>query len=278
MSYILNALRKSEQERQQNRERNLAAQLRHDNGANRRGHGRWLIPLLVLNAALLGYVVIGRYNQDPPEPAPESAKQRIDPVRESKRVETLPTLALPTETEIVAAAAAPVSEPATIAGMVKNNKNQSLEAGSEIVEKRTAAKAKSDRETALAPGDREHPMARKQTLDNGETTAKQSARSPELAVAPADVNDKGKPDQEVLNKEDGLPWLDELPASFRRNVPQLEINVYVYSDSEENRFIMVSMRKHRIGQEIASGMLLRDIQPDGIVVEYRGKRFKIRRS
>jgi len=74
-----------------------------------------------------------------------------------------------------------------------------------------------------------------------------------------------------------IPLLDELPSSFRRTVPKLAINVYVYSEDTRERFIIVDMARYTEGQRITGGLFLKQIRPDDIVVTFSGKTFRIKR-
>jgi len=77
--------------------------------------------------------------------------------------------------------------------------------------------------------------------------------------------------------EPSIPLLKKLPYSFRRTVPELDINVYVYSEQARDRFIMVDMVRYTEGQQIADGLLLKEIRPDSLVVTFSGKTFRIKR-
>ena len=73
------------------------------------------------------------------------------------------------------------------------------------------------------------------------------------------------------------PFLSELDYEFRRTVPNIKINVFVYSENKKNRFIMVNMTKLVPGNEIIEGMILNEIRMNSIVVDYRNKIFRINR-
>ncbi|MDD1620889.1 MAG: general secretion pathway protein GspB [Methylococcaceae bacterium] len=93
-------------------------------------------------------------------------------------------------------------------------------------------------------------------------------------VEPAtDVIEKPAP---VPIKSD-LPFLDELPADFRRSLPDLPINVFSYSSTPSERFVMIGMVKYVPGQNIKDVLELKEIRPDSIVVSYEGRTFKIKR-
>lgn len=84
-----------------------------------------------------------------------------------------------------------------------------------------------------------------------------------------------RPDKKAAKRE--IPFIDELPVEFRRNFPDLNINVYVYSENPDESFIMVDMVKFIPGQDISEGMELKEIHHESMVVEYEGKKIQIRR-
>lgn len=74
-----------------------------------------------------------------------------------------------------------------------------------------------------------------------------------------------------------IPYIDDLPVDFRRKFPDLNINVYVFSEDPDESFIMVDMVKFVPGQNITEGLELKDIRHESMVVEFEGKKVRIRR-
>lgn len=74
-----------------------------------------------------------------------------------------------------------------------------------------------------------------------------------------------------------VPFLSDLPFEFRQTVPKFTVNVFVYSQYPEERFVMVDMVKYKPGQQIKDAMLLKEILPDSFVVDYQSRTFKIKR-
>ena len=238
MSYILNALRKSEQERQVQQAETLTSQIleQHDQSHNKTS--MWLILLVIINIGILGYFVIQHLTK------PEVAQIQKDKKNEPVQIE----LQKPAEV-IVAERSAIESQPSKNAGK-KADQSLSID---EIIKTK-------------------NPQARKASQQPEKKSVEQSVEE----VAESKVN----PVKEAKSKEqkNTIPMLHELPYQIRRNVPDIAINVFVYSDLPENRFIMVAMQKYVTGQEIVSGMVLNEIQVDGIIVEYKGRMFKIKRD
>jgi general secretion pathway protein B len=80
-----------------------------------------------------------------------------------------------------------------------------------------------------------------------------------------------------VHQENTPPFLSELDYDFRRRVPEININVFVYSEIKEDRFIMIDMKKYLPGQQFSSGIKLKEIRLNSIVVEYKNRVFQIQR-
>lgn len=74
-----------------------------------------------------------------------------------------------------------------------------------------------------------------------------------------------------------IPFLTDLPFEFRQTIPKFNINVFVYSQQPEERFVMIDMVKYKTGQQIKDSMVLKDIRPDSLVVMYNNQVFQIER-
>lgn len=97
--------------------------------------------------------------------------------------------------------------------------------------------------------------------------------APAIAAA---VNVQSAPPETIPVKKD-LPFLSDLPFDFRQTVPKLTINVFVYSQNPEERFVMIDMIKYKTGQQIKDAMVLEEIRPDSLVVVYQNQAFQIKR-
>jgi general secretion pathway protein B len=70
-----------------------------------------------------------------------------------------------------------------------------------------------------------------------------------------------------------MPTADEVTA--RGGVPELHLDLHVYSNQPQQRFIFVNARKYREGDTLQEGPVVEQITPDGAVLNYRGSRFKL---
>lgn len=65
----------------------------------------------------------------------------------------------------------------------------------------------------------------------------------------------------------------QLAASFRSRIPSRNISVHVYSDNPAERFVFINSRKMAEGERTSEELMVEEIHPDGIVFSFEGKRF-----
>ncbi|MGL6112794.1 MAG: general secretion pathway protein GspB [Rubrivivax sp.] len=263
MSYILEALRKADAERERGAVPNLHAQGlpggAAEDPAEASYRARWLWPALGAAAVLIGlaaWQVLSR-NQPPQVvnqpsavllPAPATAPSRV-PVPTGPAVPPAaqaPSSALPAAPAqpeaAVAPPAAPTPAPIPSPGVTK-------------------AKAE------LAPGDRAQAAA--PATRAGKTPPKAAQAAPKSietrpvvkAVAPPPVA--------------RLPKLNELPEELRRQVPALAVGGSVYSPQAEQRMVIVNGQVFLEGATLAPELLLEQIRPRSAVLSISGQRFEL---
>jgi general secretion pathway protein B len=67
----------------------------------------------------------------------------------------------------------------------------------------------------------------------------------------------------------------ELPQEFRNQLDLPRLDVHVYSEDPQGRFILVNLKKYREGERLPNGLVLEEILPDGMVMSYQGERFRV---
>ncbi|TAK64400.1 general secretion pathway protein GspB [Methylobacter sp.] len=99
-----------------------------------------------------------------------------------------------------------------------------------------------------------------------------------IQAAPAIAAAKAQSDaSETIPVTKDIPFLNDLPFEFRQRAPKITINVFVYSQSPDERFVMIDMIKYKMGQQIKNAMLLKEIRPNSLVVVYQNQEFQIKR-
>lgn len=74
-----------------------------------------------------------------------------------------------------------------------------------------------------------------------------------------------------------IPLLEQMPGDFQEQIPEMTINVYAQEEHAENAFVIINMRKYRIGDSIDSGLVLKEIGVDGMTLSKQGKLFVVPR-
>jgi general secretion pathway protein B len=100
-------------------------------------------------------------------------------------------------------------------------------------------------------------------------------RNLELSYLPEEEPDTTADDMAAPREEPQLQSWFDLPQAFRNNLDLPRLDVHVYSSDPQGRFIMVDLKKYREGQTLPNGMVLEKILPDGMVMSYKGERFRV---
>ena len=74
-----------------------------------------------------------------------------------------------------------------------------------------------------------------------------------------------------------LPTANDLAASGT-NLPELHLDIHVHSQNSGDRFVFVNMRKYQEGQTLKEGPNVERITPDGVILNQRGLRFLLPRQ
>lgn len=72
-----------------------------------------------------------------------------------------------------------------------------------------------------------------------------------------------------------LPFLNELPAEVLAELPELKYAGHTYSNSPDLRMIIINNSIKKEGEPIMQGLRLEEITWDGVVLNYRGKKFQV---
>lgn len=75
-----------------------------------------------------------------------------------------------------------------------------------------------------------------------------------------------------------LPTIHEVRADGRVTLPELHVDIHVYSEVPEDRFVFINMNKHTEGSRLAEGPLVEEITTDGVVLNQNGTLFLVPRD
>ena len=74
------------------------------------------------------------------------------------------------------------------------------------------------------------------------------------------------------------PSIQEVRASGTSNLPELHLDIHVYSSKPEDRFVFINMVKLHEGSQLKEGPHVEEITPDGVVLKHQGQFFLLARD
>ncbi|MGI4846396.1 MAG: general secretion pathway protein GspB [Janthinobacterium lividum] len=75
--------------------------------------------------------------------------------------------------------------------------------------------------------------------------------------------------------EDNIGPLQSLPESVQREIPKLSFGGYIYSPNPAERLLLVDKMLRREGEEVAPGLVLERLLPKAAIMNYRGMRYRV---
>lgn len=115
------------------------------------------------------------------------------------------------------------------------------------------------------------------SMQNDETVHKADAdREENLPAKPAKTGNARKAAVKMQPAEaETIVTLRELPDSIQQRIPALQVGGYIYSANRADRSILINNRLLREGEEIAPGLRLEKMMPNGMVLHFQGYRFRV---
>src|SRR6266480_384030 len=77
---------------------------------------------------------------------------------------------------------------------------------------------------------------------------------------------------------DGVPLYQDAAATAGASIPQLRLDLHVFAQRPQDRFVMINMHKLREGDSLPEGVHVDSITPEGAVLSYGGSRFLLPRD
>ncbi len=68
--------------------------------------------------------------------------------------------------------------------------------------------------------------------------------------------------------------LAELPVAIQQDLPPMSVSVHAYSARAGERLVGINSRLLHEGDEVAPGLKLEQITPDGMILSYKGYTFR----
>src|ERR1700730_11910206 len=77
---------------------------------------------------------------------------------------------------------------------------------------------------------------------------------------------------------DGVPLYQDAAATPGTRIPQLRLDLHVFALRPQDRFVMINMHKLREGDSLPEGVRVDRITPEGAVLSYSGSQFLLSRD
>ncbi len=255
MSYILDALRKSEQQRRHGAVPSLlAVQAAAYEASTRPALPTYglIVASLIGAGVALGWSHPWRHEQ--PSPVNDSSATRpFEPALRMSAV--LPEDSRKSGLERSARKPAPLATPATDAA-VALKQNPPLAAEAQVRPRRQASKP-----SAAIPAE----------VKTGR----------EVIAAPASTRTIASPQENSIEaspqsalQESKLTTMAELPLAIQQELPAISIQGHAYSSEPKDRVVGINDRLLKEGEYAAPGLRLEQITPDGLVFSYRNYLFR----
>jgi general secretion pathway protein B len=266
MSFILDALRKSEHARQRQTGPGLAEVPVAPTKPRTNVWATAAVALLVVNLLAVGILLLRRAQKE--DAAASIVQTAAAPAVNPAPVPATPALSAPPPTagtpvtQGAAPVRAPIDEPA---GPAARNPLADEVGG-----------ASSDIETASRSAASAVPAGPPAVVKNGAVRRGGSvvyAPVPEASDLPYSPPPAQPAVQQAAPQAAVMPNADEVSA--RGGVAALHLDLHVYATQPQQRFIFVNSRKYKEGDTLAEGPVVEQITPDGAVLNFRGSRFKL---
>jgi len=71
----------------------------------------------------------------------------------------------------------------------------------------------------------------------------------------------------------GIQGQDNAPEEIADQFKDIKITGHIFSDNPDHRLVNINGTIYREGDSLSNGLILKEITPDGVMFEYRGKEF-----
>ncbi|QJD28972.1 general secretion pathway protein GspB [Methylococcus geothermalis] len=272
MSYILDALRKSERERKLSQPASLDSMIFSPEPARRHPWLPWVLgAVAVANVAALGYF-LGLTSGTPTEPQATASQSPPALAQEHPPKPTPAVVAQPPP--LPAATVPPFARRFGGGDALHGGPHQhapAAPAAKPAVPPPAPVQPAGRKGPETAPEDVAEEDAEEETMadEAGEAEEDSEAAEPARSTPPAPAT--------PAPRRNAVPLLSEMPPSFQSRVPQLKINLYAYGAHPDERFVVINMNRHSAGDTVADGVRLESVDEDSLTLVFEGQRFRLER-
>jgi general secretion pathway protein B len=252
MSFILDALKKSESDRQRQSGPSL---FEVKVAPPRRSLPIWAVAIAVLLAINVIVISWMLFRQPSAQQRTAASPQAASPTTTLRRdtVQDAPAAR--------AAVTPPLQSPATA------GQTGSAPAPAGVTPPPPAARTGSPEQPSAPP-----PAAGAGSAHDATPSAPENPGDYAPAVEPGAPGGSAAPDAATAD----LPLYQQIVTSD--GLPALHLDLHVFADRPQDRFAMINMHRVREGDSLPGGTHVEAIRPDGVVLTYRGTRFLLPRN
>ncbi|SHO50881.1 general secretion pathway protein GspB [Desulfopila aestuarii] len=258
MSYILEALEKSEQERKQRAVPDLQTQPTLYPGITRSRSRRPASPSRLLRPTILLAIalVLSAWLLRDHLPVELEIKITRQAPQATSEPQTAPTSSTPDATE----------------PKVDNGQQEVL------AQQQTVETISNESETLTVAASEE--MEQEEIIGPSSTVPavpiqKSIADRAKVTLQPAPIMLTDDNDPESIAIAEPVPFLEELTAAQQQELPTMKFAGHTYSTVAGDRLIIINNGIKREGDSIGPGLKLEEITWDGVILNYRGLRFQV---
>lgn len=74
-----------------------------------------------------------------------------------------------------------------------------------------------------------------------------------------------------------IPLFSELPSELRQRIPPIKVNVHAYSQLPQEQFVIVGTVRYRPGEQMGDDLVLEEVTRDGLVLRFQDQPFRLLR-
>lgn len=115
---------------------------------------------------------------------------------------------------------------------------------------------------------------RTQSTPAAESTADKPAEEESTATITPVVTD----DPELPTISESFSTFDDLQARGELTLPELHLDIHVFSGQPAERFVFINMTKYKESARLTEGPVVKQITPEGVVLHYQGTDFLLPRE
>jgi len=278
VSYILDAIKQSERQRNRGRvpdvrtwqPENLAQPV------SRRGLW-WALGSLALLASLLGWLLFGAHPQaslpvekvaqsrNQPDTSADVAAPATDDSDEGLLLlpQEAQQLGVPMQLDLDAAPVPPPQRTAKAAPHASASPDLSDHA---LTASSTASPVTNAKVTMSGTADRSQlneAITSEPAVPTQSTDASNHSRTP----------DPVRTEESMASR---VPYWRQLPVEVQRRLPELQFTLHVYAQEPAQRMVKVNGRIAHQGQYVGTSLKLEEIVPDGVILSFEGQKFMMK--